>query len=404
MRVLQINSIYGAKSTGLIMKDIHHTLLEFGVDSYVAYRDTTDDHVVNGIRVGNSLDWKLHALRMRIDGKQGYSSYFSTKVFINEIECIKPDIIHLHNIHSNFLNLQLVVNYAKKNRIPIVLTLHDCWYFTGKCYHFVDFGCDRWKTGCGECPKRMIDIPSLFCDSSSSVFKERKKLFDYDKLYVIGCSQWISSLAKQSPIFENARHSYIYNGVDLDVFTDSNEKSHTDNDGIIILVMANKWFEDKNKEIRDRILVSLKEYDRLIIVGCTNTQKRSLEQKTNVITYGYIKNRAELAKVYSQADVFLNVTHIDNLPTVNMEALGCGTPVITYNVGGCGELIQQGKTGYVVPLDDITTVLSSFDEIRHRKIIRRDCRLYAVEHFNKLDNYMKYLDLYTKIALDLKEE
>ncbi len=401
MKVVQVNAIYGEKSTGLIVRDLDLLLQKNKDKSFVVYKDG-NENIKNGIKVGNILDWKIHALRTRLDGKQSYSSKVSTRVLIRKLEKINPDIIHLHNIHSNFLNLSLLVNFAKKNNVTILLTLHDCWYFTGKCYHFEDIECDKWKQECKKCPKRYMDIPSKYKDSSQRVFLDRCNLFDYNHLYVVGCSYWITDLARQSPILKKAKFKTIYNGVDTRIFcpTDHNGRK---NEVFTIITMANKWFEMENEKVRNKVLEFIESAGKLLIVGCTPAQKQEYIDVDRVQAIGYIKDRQLLANYYAQADVFLNLTHIDNLPTVNMEALSCGTPVVTYNSGGSGELIEEGVTGYRVKVDDANSIINSLEKVRQGGILRKNCRDYAVEHFDKNKNYQKYMDLYHEIMNKLEE-
>lgn len=399
MKIVQFNAVYGSKSTGLIAKDIDNLLQSTGHNSYV-FCAATSENKDNVITVGSSTENKIHALRTRLDGKQGYGSLHATANVIKKLNEIKPDILHLHNVHSNFLNLNLLVKYAKSCNIPIVLTLHDCWYFTGKCYHFFDIGCEKWKTGCYKCPKRKKDIPSYLLDSSTKVYNDRKALFDYDKLYVVGCSEWISNMARQSAVFEKAHISYIRNGIDIDIFNFSSTpfESRVEEE-FKIVVMANKWFLPINKDITSELISNLKPNDRLIIIGCNEEQEQIYASNHNITTYGYVTSREKLAELYASGDVFLNLTDIDTLPTVNMEAIACGTPVITTDAGGSGELVENGKTGYVLKGREYMELNEKFEYIRQGKISKDACRKYAEEHFVKSKNYLKYLDLYQNINL-----
>lgn len=403
MKIVQINAIYGEKSTGSIVRELDLLIQKENMESWVVYRDSTVQ-IPNGIRVGNKLDWTSHAIRTRVDGKQGYGSRRATRRLLAELDRIAPDVLHLHNVHSNFLNLPLVMQYAKRRSIAVILTLHDCWFFTGKCYHFADIGCEKWKSGCGHCPKRKADIPSLLWDSSSSVFSDRVRLFDYDKLYVVGCSKWVTSLAVQSPVFAKAKCRTIYNGVDTTVFCKTAATENRVTGQLTIVTMANKWFESGNKAARESVLQDLRVSDRLMIIGCTEAQQQEYTKDDRVNTIGYVRNRTELAALYAQGDVFLNLTHIDTLPTVNMEALSCGTPVITYDAGGSGELVRQGETGYIVKPDDVKGVLDALEHIRNGAIEREICRGYAENHFDEKQNFYEYLHLYREIAGQSEEK
>ncbi len=388
-KIVQINAVYGEKSTGLIVQDLDGLLQDMGESSFVVYNDARIAPA-NGICIKNRIGQKYHAFRSRVDGKQSYSSRFSTLALIKKLEIIKPDILHLHNIHSNFLNLPTLIKYAKKNRIAVLLTLHDCWFFTGKC-----------KTECNNCPKRYTDIPSRLRDSSRQVFRGRCRLFNYDRLYVVGCSSWITEMARQSPILKKAKFSTIYNGIDTDIFSPIDEKE--ENQPFTVVTMANKWFETENEEVRSRVLQFLEGSGRLIIIGCSEKNQQLYVGDNRVQAIGYVRDRKELAATYAKGNAFLNLTHIDNLPTVNMEAASCGIPVITYDVGGSGELVKDSFTGYKVKVDDVDGIITALDRVRQGNISKKNCRNYATSHFDKKNNYKKYMTLYQDIVNEMED-
>lgn len=404
MKVVQINSVYGTKSTGIIVRDIADLITSEGHTPLVITPGRFAEPVVQGI--GNRLDYKLHALYTRLTGKQGLASSLATLSLLQKLKRLKPDIIHLHNIHSNFINYRMLLRYTAEKKIPVVLTLHDCWFLTGKCYHFYDIGCEKWKTGCNGCPKRYSDIPSYLGDNAHRVFELRKSLYAQNRLYVVGCSQWITNTARESPVFAGADIRYIYNGVDTQTFKpragDFREKYGISQTDFVIITMANKWFDPENERIRTKILRSMAGNDWLFIVGCKEAQLNQFQAETQnqrVIAMTHIDSREKLAKVYCAGNVFLNLTHIDTLPTVNMEAASCGLPVITYQAGGSGELVAQGRTGYVIEnFDDNDALMSALSQVKAGAITADACREKALNDFDRSMNYRKYLDLYREIC------
>lgn len=403
MKIVQINAVYGEKSTGLIVRDIDFMLQKHNHSSWVVSPQYVPND--NIIKIGNQFDKCLHAVYTRLVGKQGLGSGLATYRLIEWLEENNPDVIHLHNIHSNYVNYRILLDYTAKKHIPVVMTLHDCWFFTGKCYHFLDIGCDKWKTKCEKCPKRYSDIPSFLKDSSEDVFKLRKVLYNNNRLYVVGCSKWIASMAKESPLFFGADIRYIYNGVDTKTFSPSKGDKRSEfgiaENGFVIISMANKWFDTQNSRISQKILAHMKQEDCLIIVGCKETDQKTVEQfktKGRVFAMARITDRVELARVYNTGNVFLNLTHIDTLPTVNMEATSCSLPVITYQAGGSGELVAENETGYVIEnFDDDDGILSAIENVRFGRICRRACREKALSCFDKDANYQQYLSLYEEI-------
>lgn len=398
MKILQINALYGNKSTGSIVKDIHSLLISRGVDSRVACVSATD--MTDGvITLGYGVGSRLHALMSRVNGGQGFYSRGKTRALLRALSKDKPDIIHIHNLHSNFINLPLLFEFAAKNGIPIMMTLHDAWYFTGKCYHFLDNGCDRWMRECHDCPKRGMDIPSIF-DRSREVFRKKAKAYSYVELHVVGCSRWITECAEKSPMLSHAEFHQIYNGVDSDVFNPEVEdlRAEIGLSGFTVLTMANKWFDPKNEQTRDTVLSLLRERGgELIIVGCNPEQAETYKGAEHIRCLGYITDRGYMARLYRSADVFLNMTLVDTLPTVNIESAMCGTPIVTYDSGGSGELVLDGVTGYVVKPLDAWGVAGALCAVMDGKIGRDDCSRFAIERFEKTKNYEKYLDLYGKI-------
>lgn len=398
MKAIQINAVYGEKSTGLIVKDIQEMLVKEGIEAFVAYQKS-NCVVPAGIKIGNKLDWKLHAIYTRVTGKQGYASKIQTRKFLRVLDGIKPELIHLHNLHANYINLPLLLEYCAKNDIKTILTLHDCWFFTGKCFHFFDIGCERYQEGCYECPKKKKDIPNYTWDKSRKIWIDRKNLFQaIPQLKVIGCSEWISHLANSTEIFQGKYIRSIYNGIDISIFKERNrylrEELGLEND-FVVLCMANKWFDLSNQAVIECILKKISNRTKILLVGCSETQKRELKDDSRILPLGYIYEREKLADIYSAADVFVNLSVIDNLPTVNMEAIACGTPVICYNNSGGGpELIEEGITGFIVEKFDGDTIVKIINRLMEKSIDRYKCISIAEHKFSKETNYKQYLEEY----------
>lgn len=398
MKVVQINAVYGFGSTGIIVRDIDQMLKQHGEDSCVVYQKS-EVLCKDGFRVGNPIDWKWHALLTRVQGKQGYASIWSTQKMLNYLDIQKPDIVHLHNLHSNYINLNMLLSYLAKKNIPTVVTLHDCWFFTGKCFHFIACGCDKWKNRCGNCPQNKEDVKSLIFDQSRRVFEDKEKYFqEISNLTVVGCSDWIKNLAEKSPVFYGKNIIRIYNGVDTDIFYYRDKQLFRNknklNNQFVILGMANKWMQKKNRDIFKEVVNSLEEDESLIIIGCSENQQKELSGMNKVFAFGYIKDRNELADIYSSSNVFVNLTFEDTLPTVNMESICCGTPVITYASCGSPELVEEGRTGYVISTKNFTALRNSLSRIKAGTLSRAECEKVGQKRFDKNIQYLKYLKVY----------
>lgn len=400
-KICQINATYGLGSTGTIARDINELAIKSGYSVAICSQKSIDK---SSYIIGNFFDWKLHALFTRIFGQQSFYSFIATKRLSSYLKREKPDIVHLHNLHSNYINLSLLFKFLSKKNIPVVITLHDCWFFTGKCCHFVDINCDKWKTECNQCPKKHKEINSLFFDRSLHVFYKKKKIYDsIKKLYVVGCSQWITELAKQSPLFVNSKISCIQNGIDVDLFSllsnskNSFQSKNKLKNKFVILCFANKIFNLKNISICNNLINNLKKDEIVLIVGCNKKQIDLYKDNAQVICVGNISSKNEMVQIYNASNVFINLTLADTLPTVNMESICCGTPVVTYNTCGSPELVIEGKTGYVIEQFDYKALRNSIDLIKNNTIKKEECATLGKTLFNKNEKYKQYINLYNNI-------
>ena len=401
MRVLQINAVYGYGSTGVIVQDIHNVLQENGIESYVAFSMCSPnvDPPKGSYQIGSAADRKMHALLGRISGKQAYYSYFSTKKLLSCLDSIKPDVVHLHNIHNNYINLPLLCSYLKEHNIGTVITLHDCWYYTGGCYHYSAVNCSKWMTHCNHCVKRYDDTPALLYDASNQIFLDRSKLFGgINNLVLVGVSYWISNEAKKS-LFKDRIIRTIHNGVDTDFFRPVKPKIKEQfniQDKFVILGFANKWLSPENKELLSKVLRLVDDKTALIIAGCTKRQMKQLPKE--IIPVCFIQDRVALRELYASCDLFVNCTHEESLSMVNLEAQACGTPVITYDATGVSETVD-GISGFSIKVNDSDGIIESILKIRDigKSNFSEKCRFYICEHFEKSKNYLEYLSLYQKM-------
>lgn len=394
MKIVQINAVYGNGSTGVIVRDIQTECTSNGIECICAY-SSANGKVEHGYHIGNRFTNKLHALLSRISGKQGYFSFCSTWKFLRFLDACKPDIVHLHNLHSGYINMPMLLKYLAKKQIRTIVALHDCWFYTGGCTHYTAIGCDRWRSACGQCPKRYEEFPALLWDSSAKQLADRAKFFGAIKnLTVVGVSKWITAEAKAG-IFRNANCITIHNGIDTDFFrpVQSNFRKHHGLEGkFVILAPANKWLLPVNKETFEVITGNMDEDMAIVFFGGIVPEE---VLKPNMISLGFIHSREELRDIYSAADVMVNCSREESLSLLNIEVLSCGTPVITYCNTGVRETVGEG-CGYVVENGNPWKML---DKIR---FIKRDgkakfsevCQKWGLSNFDKKKNYKRYLELY----------
>lgn len=407
MKVLQINTTVNTGSTGRIAEDIGNVLLESGHESYIAYGRGSNKSKSQLVKIGNKLDNYFHGLKTLIFDKHGFGSKYPTLKFIKKLHAINPDIIVLHNLHGYYLNIAVLFDYLIKTNKPVYWVMHDCWPFTGHCTFFDSVNCEKWKTQCNSCPKTSKYPSSLLFDNSKSNFITKKTLFNaLNKIQIITPSKWLNENVKLS--FLKQPVTTIYNGINLDVFKLPLKKNglrdrHLLGNKSVILGVASIW--DKRKGLDDFLSLNTILNDQefqIILIGLSKSQIKALP--SNIIGIERTENIQELAEYYAVADAFVNPTWQDNFPTTNIEALACGTPVITYNTGGSPESIDD-TTGIVVNKGDIEALKNAIEKIKlkGKNFYQENCRRRAEELFDKNKNYTAYLALFQKIINDQKE-
>lgn len=406
-RLLQINPVIRTNtSTGRIMQEIGELAMANGWESYVAYsggRDGVKPCKSKLMPVGGKLDVAFHGLWTRLTDRHGLASWFATKRFIREIKNLKPDVIHIHNIHGYFLNYKMLFEYLKETETPVIWTVHDCWLYTGHCYYYSSIGCDKWMNGCGNCPQRTAFPTSWFIDRSKQNLKDKSDAFNSikDKLTIVPVSEWIRGEMSRS-ILQNCHYQVIHNGIDLNVFdVQTDDKAVREKYGLgdkhIILGLASIWSKEKGWDDFMEMSKMLNGDEVIVMVGVTEEQKKRLPE--NVVGIRRTENVRQLAELYSAAVAFVNPTWQDNYPTVNLESIACGTPVVTYRTGGSIEAVTE-KTGYVVEQGDVKGLLEAVREIERKGNLeyKADCRAHALANFRKEDRYADYLKLYEDLT------
>ena len=396
-KVLQINAVYGHGSTGTIVRDIEQLCIQTGIECYIASPDPEVRYANHGYKIGNVFDHKLHALLSRVNGRQAYFSHIPTWNLLKWINKINPDIVHLHNLHSNYININILLKYLAKNDIRTIITFHDCWYFTGGCFHYASTCCDRWMKECGKCPKKRLDTTAYFLDKSSRILKDRKKfLNDIPHLTLIGASEWVANECRSS-ILSNCTIDVIHNGFNLSVFkpTPSDKRKLYGLEGkFIILGPYSKWHNPINKNTFEFFRSHLNDDMVLVLFGSNSPR---LEIRGHVIEVGFINNPIEMAALYSMADVFVNCTREDTLPGVNLECQATGTPVVTYNSTGCKETVD-GVCGKAIEVGDYESLYNAVIEFKiiGKQNLEEKCISWIKNNFNDKDAYQKYINLYLK--------
>lgn len=401
-KLVQITTQVNSGSVGRIAEEIGMLAINRGWQSYIAYGRNPRSSASNLIRIGSDGEVRMHGIKTRLLDGHGFGSKRATLKLVNQLRKINPDIIHLHNIHGYFIHIGVLFNYLAKARIPVVWTLHDCWAMTGHCVHFEDIGCQRWKTGCYNCPNKAGYPTSVLLDNSKNNFHRKKRLFQaVDNLTIVPVCDWLANIVKES-FFQNKSVRTIYNGVDTSMFrpiTPSDlliEKFGIRNK-FVILAVSNGWNETKG--LGDIIELSgcFDSSTQIIIVGVSTQQMKLFP--SSIIGLERTESMEQLAELYSVADVFINPTYQDTLPTVNIESIACGTPVISYHTGGSADIINE-ETGYVISVGDKTAMIEALVKLREKgkKAYAEKCRNKALCMFRREDRFSQYIDLYDELV------
>jgi glycosyltransferase involved in cell wall biosynthesis len=394
MRVLQINVSANVGSTGKIAEEIGKSLIKSGHESYIAYGRKACNSASALIKIGNKLDHYLHGAYTLLTDKHGFASMAATKKLIKTIESIKPDLIALHNLHGYYINIAILFEYLEKAGKPVVWTFHDCWPFTGHCSHFENVHCFKWQTQCESCPKTHY-YPKSYIDNSAFNFTYKKRLFTSIKdLTIVTPSIWLKNYTKQSFFSKNLVDT-IPTGIDLNVFKPALLKTEKP----YVLFVSNVWLHTKGYQdiFKLRELVDLT--IDFIVVGISPKQLKSLSHGIK----GYTRNNDinQLVNLYANAICLVNPTYSDNFPTVNIEALACGTPVVTYDTGGSPETIDA-QTGCVVAKGDIGGLAKAVEKLSKfdKSEIKVNCRKRAEALYNKHDRSMDYVHLFERLVVN----
>ena len=401
-KLLQIDSCLVTGSTGRITESVAQIAQKKGWECYIVHggRYVKRPSCMKDIQSVSPTGEYLHYAESLLFDNHGLASRRATRRVIEQIKQIKPDVVQLHCVHGYYLNYKILFEYLNSTNIPVVWTLHDCWAFTGHCAHFVTAGCEKWKTGCYDCPLKG-DYPKSFVECSKRNYELKKRLFTANKnLHIVPVSDWMADFVRDS-FLKDKDITVIKNGVDLNVF----RPSAIHNDGIIrILGVSGVWNKDKGLydfyELRKKL--NPEKYE-IVLVGLSKEQMKELPEGIKGIEH--TESVQELAVLYASSSVFVNPMYADTFPTVNLEALACGTPVITYKTGGCPEAVSS-ETGWVVDqgdVDGIVAIINGFDKKDKSEIKaqREACRRRAEQEFDKTECFEEYVQLYEHL-LDCK--
>lgn len=412
MKIIQINTVYPQGSTGKIVKALANVSEEAGIENKIAVAFTKKKiQDSNVMPVSSCPDNHLHNRLARMFMLTGCFSFFHTLFWLNRVKKYNPDIIHIHNLHGNYINIPLLFRYIKKNNIPVVWTFHDCWPFTGYCPYFDYVGCNKWQTNCCHCPQKGMDNVNII-DNSRLMFDRKREWFsNVQNMTIVTPSQWLADLVKQS-FLKNYPVKVINNGIDLNIFQPrepsssllennaklkewmlANGRLNTENrvPSNLILGVAFDWGRRKGLDVFIELAKRLPNNYQIVLVGTDDNIDKLLPK--NIISIHKTSNQQELAEIYSMADLFVNPTREEVFGMVNVEALACGTPVLTYNTGGSPECVDK-TCGSIVDCNDINGLQAEIIKICEEKSFSKEDCIRRAKCFDEINNFAEYLLLY----------
>lgn len=401
MKIVQISTVCSYGSIARIMADLYHTTVSSHDNAVIAYGRGSSLPSANTHKISSPTDTVFHVLRNFFWGESGFGSAKCTARFLDWLNTERPDLIHLHNIHGFYINVELLFAYIKSHNIPVIWTLHDCWAFTGHCAYYDRINCHKWETHCENCNIHKSTYPyALFKDNSFASYDRKRNAFlNVPSLTLVAPSKWLAGQIAKS-FLNSYPIQVIPNGIDTKLF------SPVPSDNTIIalpkansakktlLGVASKWEPRKGLAYFEKLAETLDNSYRIILVGLSSHQKKELSRKypDKIVPLMRTQSIQELAYLYRIADVFVNPTLEDNFPTTNLESLACGTPVITFDTGGSAECLTPA-CGITVPKGDFEQLLSAVKTISLTPISNDICRKQALNYDKKIQ-YTKYMELY----------
>lgn len=396
-KIVQINTVCGSGSTGRIMAELYEISEQRGNENYCIYGRGKAPKDVVSMCIGSKIDFYMHVLKNFFLGGSGFGSKGQTRELVKWLKDLKPDVIHLHNIHGFYLNVEILFAYLKEADVKVIWTLHDCWPFTGHCAFFDYAGCNKWKKGCIKCAYHRSSYPyALFKDNAENAYLRKEAAFTGVKdLTIVTPSKWLGQLVRQSFLKEYPV-KIIPNGINLEKFkpTEGQIKDVYRNKKIILGV-ANVWEKRKGLTYFERLAQELPENYQVVIVGVSKSQKRRLRSKYDkrkLLPITRTENIEQLAALYTRADVFVNATLEDNYPTTNMEAQACGTPVITFQTGGSPESVPAA-CGMVVPKGNYRALFDAVLQMTKKEKQTEMC-LMMCDRYDQIICFEEYMKLY----------
>ena len=397
-KLLQVNCS-DSGSTGGIMRGIAARAQQHGYECRMlcAPPKPGENRGDDVIRLGNPVECALQRKLNKFTGRYGMGFPLASRQLLQELERFAPDIVQLHNLHHQFFDLSTLFGYLKKHRIPTVWTLHDCWAFTGHCAHYMMNGCERWRTGCGDCPD-LQHYPAIYRDTTAQLYAQKAALYaNMENLFLVAPSDWTKAQIAAS-FLRDRPVTVIKNGIDLQAFVPRRSdfrKRYGLEDAFLVLGVSAFWTQEKGLDVFAQLAKELPLPFRVVLVGEIDQKTKSLLPQ--VLFIPPTRDAVALAEIYSAADVFFNPTREEVLGLVNVEALACGTPVVTFPTGGSPECIDE-SCGICLATPTAQAAREAIQRMERGELLFKteDCTQRG-QHFDKRKCMAEYQYLYDSI-------
>lgn len=404
MKILQVNSVYPLWSTGKITHDIHTVLLEEGYQSIVCYGLGETVSAPNTYKVSTRLETKLNRIWARLTGVMYGGNWFATRRLIQIIKEEHPDIVHLQCINGYFINIYRLITFLKKNNIKTVITLHAEFMYTANCGHALD--CERWKHGCGQCPRLKQETRSLLFDSTAYSWKKMQQAFDgFDKnLCISSVSPWLQTRALQSPILGKKKNQVILNGIDTSIFNFINNSSIYNELGIhradtIVFHVTPNFNDDTNNLKGGKYVIELAKrlpHIKFIVAGPSYGKVPSIP--SNIIRLGAVTDPHKLAQLYSIAQITVLTSKKETFSMVCAESLSCGTPIVGF-LAGAPEQISLSEYSTFVEYGQIDRLQSAVEKFLSQSFDKNAISQKAREKYSREVMAKSYINLYQNMLI-----
>ena len=400
-KLLQINSVVNTGSTGRIAEQLGVLAISQGWESYIAYGREARGSQSRLIKIGSKWDVNFHAIGSILTDRHGLFSRYATKRFLQQVDIIQPDVVHLHNLHGYYINVPMLLRYLKQKNIPTVITMHDFWLMTGHCA-YINQSCDRWKTGCGNCP-RLNQYPAAKFDNTKANWKWKASLFiDMPNVTLVPVSYWLGRYVDES-LLKNAKQNVIYNGIDTNVFKPFDGGASVggvDWSKFTIMAIATRWTEANGYQDVMKLSSILPDNCQIVMVGLDEQQMSNLPK--NIIGFRKTESFTQLQELYTKSDVIFNPNREVTFGLVTAEAMACGTPAIVLRDTAGEELVDE-QTGYVIDsVEEVPELISTINQV-DKNYMSKACRDRVRELFNAEKQFQKYIDLYNRLICEKNE-